>query len=185
MGHGAPRASEGTVGDITVRELTTVGLRAYIKTDSGWYDINSLIATYQPKWTDLALNTADNWARKSSAYDVPGYLKDTHGFVHLRGAVGGGDASSDTIATLPPGFRPTYIQYRLVLDFGTSTPASSNVAILRINTSGVIVQIESGEADGVILDGISFFAGKKATSIGAGSTANPNTDQFPGGFPVL
>ena len=42
MGFGVPDKSEGAVGDITVRELETVGLRCYIKTNSGWLDIHAM-----------------------------------------------------------------------------------------------------------------------------------------------
>ena len=43
MGKNVPRQTEGAVGDITVRDVTSIGLRCYIKTNSGWLDINSLI----------------------------------------------------------------------------------------------------------------------------------------------
>ena len=182
MGKNTPRQTEGAVGDITVRDVASIGLRCYIKTNSGWYDVNSLIATFQPKWTDLIL--VNNWVRYSVNVAVPAYLKDTHGFVHLRGGVSTGDSSTDIIATLPPGFRPQYHRNITVLDTNITSAASANVAILRINTDGEILQTAEGGTTGVLLDGVSFFAGKKETSIGSGSTANPNTEQFPGGFPV-
>ena len=89
------------------------------------------------------------------------------------------------IATLPPGLYPSYHQYREVLDYSTTDPAAANTAVLKIEDDGDLYMHESAHADGNTLDGISFFAGKKQTSIGAGNTANPNTEQFPGGFPVL
>ena len=50
MGVGVPRQAEGRIGDITVREIPATGLRAYIKTGSGWYDINAMVTSFQPKW---------------------------------------------------------------------------------------------------------------------------------------
>ena len=45
MGLGVPRQAEGKTGDITVRQVASVGLICYIKTTSGWHDINSLVIT--------------------------------------------------------------------------------------------------------------------------------------------
>jgi len=172
MGNGVPRQTDGAVGDITVREITTVGLRCYIKTNSGWYDVNAMVAGFTPKWKDLTLE--NSWVRYNTSVDVPAYMKDTHGFVHLKGAVKSGTSSAHTIATLPEGHRPTYDQYRIALDTNPTGPATGNIAVVKIfSTSdaskpGEIVQYESGVTAGVSLDGISFFAGKKATSVMTG-----------------
>ena len=166
MGKNVPRQTEGAVGDITVREISTVGLRCYVKTNSGWFDMNAMVASFQPKWEDLIL--VNNWVRYSTAVAVPAYLKDLHGFVHLRGGVSTGDSSAAIIATLPPGFRPQFDRNITVLDTNITSAASSNVAILRINTDGEILQAAEGGTTGVLLDGVSFFAGKKATSVHAG-----------------
>ena len=166
MGKNVPRQTEGAVGDITVREISTVGLRCYIKTDSGWFDMNAMVASFQPKWEDLIL--VNNWVRYSTAVAVPAYLKDLHGFVHLRGGVKNGDSSAAIIATLPPGFRPQFNRNITVLDGSITSAASANVAILRVNTDGEILQAAEGGTTGVLLDGVSFFTGKKATSVTAG-----------------
>jgi hypothetical protein len=166
MGKNVPRQTEGAVGDITVREISTAGLRCYIKTDSGWFDMNAMVASFQPKWTDLIL--ANSWVRYGTAVAVPAYLKDQHGFVHLRGGVKNGTGSAAIIATLPPGFRPQFDRNITVLDGSITSAASANVAILRVNTDGEILQAAEGGTTGVLLDGVSFFTGKKATSVTAG-----------------
>ena len=166
MGKNVPRQTEGAVGDITVREISTVGLRCYIKTDSGWIDINAMVASFQPIWVDLALT--NSWVRYSTAVAVPAYLKDTNGFVHLRGGVKNGDSSAAIIATLPPGFRPQFNRNITVLDGTITSAASANVAMLRVNTDGEILQTAEGGTAGVLLDGVSFFAGKNIGSIMGG-----------------
>ena len=50
MGIGVPRQAEGTVGDITVRDVSSVGKICYIKTDGGWVDINSMQSAFEVKW---------------------------------------------------------------------------------------------------------------------------------------
>ena len=264
MGKNVPRQVEGAVGDITVRDVTSVGLRCYIKTNSGWYDINALIATFRINWIDM--NLENSWVAHSAS-NPPKYAKDQNGFVHLRGAVKGAsvtgttyaavDSNPDTITdssngfidagfqagstitvsgsseganntthviasvaagtltltgasslaadgagddwtisvdpaalditSLPAGCRPNANQYRLATPGILTVPTSvhSHTIIVEIDTDGDI-QCKGGTGSRIIttLDGISFFAQQKITSIGAGSTANPNTDQFPGGFPV-
>ena len=178
MGVGVPRQAEGRIGDITVREIPATGLRAYIKTGSGWYDINAMVTSFQPKWVDLSLinGGTKGWFRKSTDHDIPGYMKDMHGFVHLRGVVkmeaGAEDgvtySTASKIAILPASFRPSHHQYREVLDYATTDPAAGNTAVCKIETDGDLYMTESASAAGNTLDGISFFAGKDATSVAAG-----------------
>ena len=189
MGKNVPRQVEGAVGDITVRDVTSVGLRCYIKTNSGWFDINSLIATFRINWIDM--NLINGWVTDAT-YGTPQYCKDQNGFVHLRGGVDRGDASITTdIVTLPKGHRPQFEQRRLV-----SRVANASIYIqqIRITSGGVISRLfgsvinldDSVDADTtkeVCLDGISFFAHQKVTSIAAGSTVSQ--EQFPSGDPVL
>ena len=188
MGKNAPLQAEGAVGDITVRDVSMIGIRCYIKTNSGWLDINSLIATFKTNWIDM--NLINSWATDTT-YGTPQYCKDQNGFVHLRGGVDTGSISAD-ITTLPEGFRPNFEQRRLV---SRLVNASIYIQQIRIDTFGVIKRVyasiinldDTVQADTtaeVCFDGISFFAQQNITSIGAGSTANPNTEQFPGGFPV-
>jgi hypothetical protein len=175
MGVGVPRQVEGTVGDITVREVSTLGLRCYIKTNSGWYDINSMQTAFRTVWTPFDLSTG--WVTDDT-YGELAYFKDEHGFVHLRGGVDTGSAA-DEIAVLPEGFRPRVDQRRLVnrlIDTGTLY-----IQIIRIQDSGEINRVagfkmiassENVDVDTtaeICLDGISFFAGQVIVSQGGGS----------------
>ena len=71
MGVGVPRQSDGAVGDITVREISNVGLRAYIKTNGGWVDINTMQSADRTQWTDM--NLVNSWVEKSD-FGKPQYF---------------------------------------------------------------------------------------------------------------
>ena len=175
MGKNVPRQTEGAVGDITVREVTSIGLRCYIKTDSGWLDINSLIAQQKTVWIPMNLATSA-WAHDTT-YTEPSYFLDSAGFVHLRGGiVNASGGITDAIVTLPEGYRPP----KTTIVAAARGAAQESVKIL---SSGVVNIANGGDTGYSSLDGISFFAHQKVTSIGAGSTVSQ--DQFPSGFPVL
>lgn len=188
MGTNVPRQAEGAVGDITVREISSLGLRCYIKTNSGWLDINTMESADRTQWTDMVLGT--NWAVESGR-GTPQYFKDTDGFVHLRG---GCDTAtfSTRITTLPAGFRPANEIYRLI----TRNALLTDVALqgLRIQTNGQINVVSQRDLDlsvaiywnksdpsgeevsadttsGVSLEGISFFASQTIRGSGGGSTS--------------
>ena len=180
MGKNVPRQTEGAVGDITVREITTVGLRCYIKTNSGWFDMNAMVASFQPKWTPMSLES--NWTADAT-FSEPSYLKDLSGFVHLRGAVDDQDTAvsnvNNDITTLPAGFRPHKTIHRVVI-----REALAELQQIRINSAGEIDcpyaytlaagagstgdEVVVNLAKAVCFDGVSFFAGKKATSVTSG-----------------
>jgi len=173
MGKNVPRQTEGAVGDITVRDVTSVGIRCYIKTNSGWLDVNSLIASFRINWIDMNLDSS--WVRYSTATQKPQYCKDQNGFVHFRGVMKDGTATG-TFTTLPEGFRPPTSLYLPTYKAGTVNVAC-NV------TAGGACSFNTGTSNGQeYIDGISFFAHQRITSIGAGSTVGQT--QFPSGFPV-
>ena len=180
MGKNAPLQAEGAVGDITVRDVASVGLRCYIKTDSGWFDINSLISTFRINWIDMALNS---WELYATTHQKPQYCKDQNGFVHFRGTMKntGSNQAQTAFTTLPVGFRPPN---------AITTPAfftaSTLDAGIQITAAGVckFVSVPTITGTGTIgLDGVSFFAQQKVTSIGAGSTVSQAN--YPSGYPVL
>lgn len=78
-----------------------------------------------------------------------GYMKDTLGFVHLRGQVN--LPSTGAFATLPAGYRPE--QYK---EYGISI--GGGFAVIGITTSGVISQLNGG-AGNADLDVVTFLAG--------------------------
>ena len=180
MGVGAPRQAEGKVGDITIRQIPVVGLRMFVKTHSGWYDINAMVTNFQPKW--IPMNLDNSWT-VDATFLPPAYFKDLSGFVHLRGAVDDQDTAvsnrTDDITILPEGFRPQKTIHRIVI-----REALAELQQIRIQASGAIdcpyaYTLEAGAGAGgdevvnnstnaVSIDGISFFAGKQATSVHSG-----------------
>lgn len=59
----------------------------------------------QMPWIGPALS--NNWVNFGGGYDTVGYMKDTMGFVHIRGFIKSGTATAGTLLfTLPAGFRP-------------------------------------------------------------------------------
>ena len=159
MGKNIPRQNEGKVGDITVREIRTVGLRIYVKTESGWYDINAMSPQASTIW--IKMNLTGNWTH-DTAYSEPAYFKDSNGFVHLRGGlVNASGSATDDIFTLPAGYRPT----KTILVAGAR--ASSRLSV-KITLGGVINFINGGATGSTenFIDGISFYASqpKQSTS---------------------
>jgi len=176
MGLGVPRQAEGKVGDITVRQVASVGLICYIKTHSGWYDINSLGRATAIKWIPMILS--NNWTADSTYPQTPAYFKDSNGFVHLQGRVDQpSGTATDVITTLPSGFRPSPSEiWRFVVRFARPTFTSDSTP----NAFGAIKILSSGEIQAphadmgsnalMDLEGISFYAGQRITGSGGGST---------------
>ena len=188
MGTNVPRQSEGKVGDITVREVTSIGLRCYIKTNSGWYDINALVAQQRIGWRDMVL--ANSWAEVSSTL-TPQYCIDANGFVHFRGALKSGSGATAAFCTLPEPFRPN----RTIRIAGAVAASDNHPQIVAITDGGVAsflswTDATSGDTEtvdghehavsgssytantgsaGTYIDGISFFAQQKQTSIQGGA----------------
>jgi len=186
MGKNTPRQTEGAVGDITVRDVTSIGLRCYIKTNSGWLDVNSLIATFRINWIDI--NLVNDWRSDTTFnFGTPQYGKDQNGFVHLRGAIEqDGGTVTQTMFTLPEGLRPLHEIWRFVPQV-TRPVSITQLGVIKILSTGVVATTSAASTASsqalMVLEGISFFAHQKVTSIGAGSTVSQ--DQFPSGFPVL
>lgn len=101
------------------------------------------------------LNGARNY---SAAYSTAAYLKDSEGFVHLKGTINaraaaeGRELPDVVVFRLPAGYRP-----RRILDIGTV--ASSAPGVVYIHPNGdVELAGPSGEAN-YGLDSITFRAG--------------------------
>ena len=184
MGKSVPRQNEGKVGDITVREITNVGLRCYIKSNSGWYDINSLGSSGKLTWNKVAYNATYNWTDYDSDNQVK-YAKDSNGFVHLRGQGKTASASNagDTIFTLPVGFRP-YNSVTFPITVGNL--ARAYISTLRIQSNGNVDVISSANttetANRVVFDGLSFFSGAtQVVSFGGGTSTGGGSGGGGGG----
>tara|TARA_Y100000034_G_scaffold130371_1_gene188735 strand:- start:62 stop:736 length:675 start_codon:yes stop_codon:yes gene_type:complete len=182
MGNNVPRQTEGKVGDITVREISSVGLRAYIKTNSGWIDINTMSPSGQIDWRPMTLE--NSWTADAT-FATPAFFKDDSGIVHLRGAVDDQDTSvsvfSADIATLPTGFRPRHTIYKIV-----PRENIDNLQLIKILSTGVINcplartlvvgagasgdEITSNTTKAVYFDGISFFSGQQVAGVSGGGS---------------
>lgn len=112
-----------------------------------------------PLWTNLS--TASNWTYFGTPYSTPAYTKTSTGLVILKGLLrrgSGTTAGSETIATLPSGYRPstTYLYQRI------ANSANARVDIL---STGVMNIVNTGVSD-VSLDGIAFYpSGTSFTAI--------------------
>tara|TARA_R100001530_G_scaffold114736_1_gene81668 strand:+ start:1389 stop:2027 length:639 start_codon:yes stop_codon:yes gene_type:complete len=162
MGFNVPRSGEGAVGDITIRTITNKGFRAFVKTNSGWIDLNSMVAPDIIEWRDMVLAT--NITHDSDGL-TPQYTRDTNGFVHLRGLIdiAGGDVTID-ITTLPPGYRPS----KDVYVSGVHANGSGGNCIYKIDTDGVINSLGGANANKTSLHGVSFFAWQDTSRKGGG-----------------
>ena len=59
-------------------------------------------------------------------------------------------------------------QFRLILDNSATDPLTGNLAVLKITTAGVVNMSNSGSTTHASLDGITFFALQKTTSVATG-----------------
>jgi hypothetical protein len=111
-------------------------------------------------WSALSLQ--NGWANYPSAnFGPPGlqYTKDQEGFVHLRGALTGGSATENLVATLPSGFRPPSGAWVAVGESnGSFNPFPENAWI---DSSGNIRLIPGTGANNafVSFEGVEFYAG--------------------------
>jgi len=106
---------------------------------------NSTLA--QQDW--IAPTFQNSWVNYGDIYGVAGYMKDSMGFVHLRGLVKSGTVQQ-CIFTLPAGYRPQYAEIHAVI---------SNNTIGRVDISTVgCVFVNTGSNIYTSLDGITFKA---------------------------
>lgn len=67
--------------------------------------VESIATTLQEAWTAPALQ--NSWVNYGNGYDAVGYMKDSIGFVHIKGMIKSGTTSFGTLLfTLPVGYRP-------------------------------------------------------------------------------
>lgn len=90
------------------------------------------------------------WAADTSGgRGTPGFWKDPFGFIHLKGALQLGTAST-TAFTLPPGYRPP--EYRIFAQMRTD----GVLAKVDVNTNGAVVPQTAPAGNSISLDGIYF-----------------------------
>ena len=105
--------------------------------------MSSKAAAAQPAWTAASL--VNDWVNYNAFYSQAGYLKDTLGFVHIRGIVKSGTA--DLIFTLSEDYRPLKITIFTI----TRNDLFAN---LIVNSDGTVVG--TAAATSLIMDGIVF-----------------------------
>jgi len=168
MGSGDPRQAEGKVGDITVRQIPSVGLRCYIKTHSGWYDMNSLQGANQLQWKNMVLT--GSWVAYSATAQVPQYCIDANGFVHFRGVMKDGANAQEPFVILPPGFRPQGAV--AVPAYYPSSLVSTGVQITSDGECNFVSVASSAGTGQIYLDGISFHTRQDIVGFGGGSSSS-------------
>lgn len=101
-------------------------------------------------WTAPGL--LNGWGNFGSGFSTAGYRKDGQGFVHLKGLISGGTATTTTdLFILPVGYRPAE---RLL--FGTIS-SGNVVGRIDVLTDGT-VEINGGNNTWLALEGIHFLA---------------------------
>jgi hypothetical protein len=102
----------------------------------------------QSAW--IAPTFQNSWVNYGESWNVAGYMKDSMGFVHLRGLVKSGTIGQ-CIFTLPAGYRPQYEELQIV------QTSPDTFGRLDITTAGC-VQPTLGSNTWFSLDGITFRA---------------------------
>ncbi len=95
---------------------------------------------------------AANWSDFGSGFNNVSFMKDTNGFVHIRGLAVRSSQVNDTIFTLPVGYRPAST-VRNVID------TSGVFGAVQILNTGAVVATIGTVTSFVCLDWISFFVG--------------------------
>jgi hypothetical protein len=124
-------------------------------------------------WGSFDYTPANNW-RDYSASTYPGgqYTKTSAGLVVLRGLVAGGtEAWDNTIATLPPEYRPANRMMFYVGSYDTGANRSSGFGRVDILPNGD-VKFMTGDNTWVSLDSIRFMA-SSATCTASTDIATP------------
>jgi hypothetical protein len=96
----------------------------------------------------------NGWSASPTDFGPPTFGKDQFGFVHLEGAAVHSGASTETIFTLPAGYRPAS---GLDEDFAVAAFAG-NAGTLEVGRGGAVSFVGTGYPF-VSLNGVSFRAG--------------------------
>ena len=127
-------------------DLGTQGQRLHIST----------LIPGQPEWRDPRAGSwsipvlQNSWQYSGSSRAQPGYFRNEHGLVYLRGCVSGGLQNS-LLFSLPVSYRPDQDQIFTVV-------CGSLQAAIYIRRNGDVVQHRASSNVLLSLDGISFFA---------------------------
>lgn len=90
------------------------------------------------------------WTNFQQGYQYCGFWKDPQGHVHLQGVVNNG-AAGTTIFTLPPGYRPGFIEV-------FSAQVQAGLARVDVTPAGLVIGYGGGGVNYVSLSGLTFLA---------------------------
>ena len=96
----------------------------------------------------------NGWHNVGSPFRPAGVCKDSLGFVHLEGVLGGGTADT-TLFVLPKGYRPKFDKLFAVTGTNGGVPVLENIFMLQ----GGLVFARGAAHDAVGLDGVTFTDG--------------------------
>lgn len=104
-------------------------------------------------WKQVPL--VNSWENFGGEYSTAGYMKDSNGFVHLKGFIKNGISTRDTtLFTLPVGYRPPEV---LVIPNIASNAGAAVPFVLEILKNGsVSIGVINAANTWLCLDGISF-----------------------------
>ena len=108
--------------------------------------INSEQIETQESW--IAPTLAGAWVNFGAGFSAAGYMKDSLGFVHMRGMVKSG---TGLICTLPVGYRPSGTLYISSATSGT-TPG-----IINVSSTGTVT-MDGGSSSYISLSNVIFKA---------------------------
>lgn len=121
---------------------------------NGNLDADNITNFISYNWeTPTLLNSWVNF--DANTYNTAGYMKDSLGFVHLKGLIKDGTATAGTdLFSLPTGYRPEKLEIHIVNSWNGSAYVQGDC---RIKTTGE-VEIQNGANTWFCLDGITFKA---------------------------
>ena len=126
---------------------TDVPARHFLWSQVAWVEIGATAAQEPPQ----ALALVNGWVDFGGGYAPGAYLRDSNGWVHLRGMIANGAVTAGTVlATLPAGYRPAAVEL-------FNGIASGVVCIIQVDAFGN-VGIPAAVASNlyISLSGISF-----------------------------
>lgn len=136
-----------------LRQYSEFGTGLRIHQPKEWFDVGITDIGYGAgRWYDnTAVNFLNGWTNYGSGYNNAGFMKDSDGFVHLKGLIRNGTVGQ-TAFILPVGYRPSSRPL-----IGTIT-SSLNVGRIDIQTSGAVT-MQNGSSSWISLDNIRFYVG--------------------------
>lgn len=140
--------NDGSVGEVQVFGNSGDALK--LRLVDGVLQVDAAGSTIaQEAWTEPS-TLLNSWVTYSGTFHPFGYMKDSMGFVHLRGLIKSGTANG--IYTLPAGYRPA----KTVM-FATATNPSGTSSRVDVTAAGGVSAISHSNVF-LSLEGMSFAA---------------------------